>query len=379
MSREVKYQKAYETLRKEILGDKYKSRKSFPSIVATCKRFGISRLTAFKVFDKLKEDGFISTRRGSGTFVTKGGRSRLIGLVIPGVSYSSEFFQPIVSAMIRLASDNNYTILMEGVWSMNSSDNSHESIEVAARLIKRQVAGVIYQPLEYSESSETVNRRVLSAFTSAGIPVVLLDGDIVDSPDRSEYDLVSVDNVAAGEKLCTHLIDRGARSICFLMRKNWVQNVMNRARGVRNVALSKGMKWSQSNVILADPADKEEVAKIMRRRPRPDAFVCENDVLAANLKCSLQSLGYVVPDDVMITGFDDIQIARIATPGITTIRQPYEVLAKAAFERLLKRMSEYSVDPVQIVCPFRFIERGSTKRLDVSEKTKRRAKQRRSQ
>jgi LacI family transcriptional regulator len=163
------------------------------------------------------------------------------------------------------------------------------------------------------------------------------------------------------------------------MRKNWVQNVKNRAKGVRNVALSMGMKWSPSNVILADPADKEEVAKIMRRRPRPDAFVCENDVLAANLMCSLQDLGYAVPDDVMITGFDDIQIARIATPGITTIRQPYEALAKAAFERLQKRMLEYPVDPVQIVCPFKFIERDSTKRRGVLSKTKRISKQRRSQ
>ena len=106
-NREVKYLKAYETLRMEILGDKYSSRRTFPSIVATCKRFGISRLTAFKVFDKLKDEGLISSCIGSGTFVTNGGRSRLIGLVIPGVSYSSEFFQPIVAELVRLAHKND--------------------------------------------------------------------------------------------------------------------------------------------------------------------------------------------------------------------------------------------------------------------------------
>ena len=370
MNREVKYLKAYDALRSEILGGKYLSRRAFPSIVATCKRFGISRLTAFKVFDKLKEDGLISTRQGSGTFVAKDGQSRLIGLVIPGVSYASEFFQPIVASLIRLAHDNDYTILMEGVWSLNSSDNSHEALEVAARLVKRRVAGVIYQPLEYSENSEAVNRRVLSAFTRAGIPVVLLDGDIVPYPARSEYDLVSIDNIAAGETIAAHLMERGAKNIYFLMRENWVQNVMNRVKGVRNVVQSTGVKWTGSNVVMADPTDEVKIAKIMRRRNRPDAFVCENDVLAAGLKLSLERLGYAIAKDVMVVGFDDVRIARLAMPGITTIRQPCEALAKTAFERLLKRMSDCSSDPVQIVCPFKLIERGSTDRRTIYGKEK---------
>ena len=361
-NREVKYLKAYETLRMEILGDKYSSRRTFPSIVATCKRFGISRLTAFKVFDKLTDEGLISSCIGSGTFVTNGGRSRLIGLVIPGVSYSSEFFQPIVAELVRLAHKNDYTILMEGVWSLNSCDNSHEAIEVAARLIKRRVAGVIYQPLEYSENAEAVNRRIIDSFSRAGIPVVLLDGDFVAWPDRSEYDLVSIDNIAAGGMLARHLIEKGAKNICFLMRKNWVQNVMIRAYGVKSEVLASGLKWRPSSIVLADPVDVDEVAKILRRRPRPDAFVCENDILAANLKLSLEKLGYTVPNDAMIAGFDDVQIARLATPGITTIRQPCAALARASFERLQKRISGSSLDPVHIVCPFKFVERGTTDR-----------------
>ena len=87
---ELKYRKAFDTLRSEILSGKYASWKSFPSIVATCTRFKISRLTAVKAFDKLKEEGLISTRVGAGTFVTKDARSRFIGLVVPGISYSSE-------------------------------------------------------------------------------------------------------------------------------------------------------------------------------------------------------------------------------------------------------------------------------------------------
>ena len=108
--REVKYRKAVETLKSEILSGKYDSRKPFLSLVATCARFKISRLTAVKVFDELKEEGLISSRVGSGTYVTKSAKSRLVGLVVPGIAYSSEFFQPIVSELVSRAKDLDYTI-----------------------------------------------------------------------------------------------------------------------------------------------------------------------------------------------------------------------------------------------------------------------------
>ena len=276
---ELKYRKAFDTLRSEILSGKYASRKSFPSIVATCSRFKISRLTAVKALDKLKDEGLISTRVGAGTFVTKDARSRFIGLVVPGISYSSEFFQPIIAEFVRVARSQDYTIVMDGVWSPKSDDNGREAIEVAARLIRRRVAGVIYQPLEYSENSEAINRRILSAFSRAGIPVVLLDGDIVPGPKRSDYDLVSIDNVAAGEAVAAHLMECGARNIRFLMRANWVENVRNRARGVRNEVLANGLRWSSKSVVTADPADASAVAKLMKSAPRPDAFVCASAYL----------------------------------------------------------------------------------------------------
>lgn len=357
---ELKYRKAFDTLKSEILSGKYTSRKSFPSLVVACARFKISRLTAVKAFDKLKEEGLISTRVGAGTFVTKGAKSRFIGLVVPGISYSSEFFQPIIAELVRLARSRDYTIVMDGVWSPKSDDNGREAIEVAARLIKRRVAGVIYQPLEYSENSESINRRILSAFSRAGIPVVLLDGDIVPGPTRSDYDLVSIDNVTAGEALATHLMERGARNIRFLMRANWVENVRNRARGVRNEVLAKGLRWSSKSIIMADPADASVVAKLMKSSPRPDAFVCENDVIAAGLMKTLGSLGYKVPDDVLIAGFDDVRVARLSSPGITTIHQPCEGIARAAFDRLVARMSDRTIMSAHILLPYTLVVRGST-------------------
>lgn len=370
--REPKYIKALDTLKGEILSGKYSSRRPIPSLAASCARFGISRLTAVKVFDRLKEEGLVSSRVGSGTFVTKSARSRLIGLVISGIAYASEFFQPIVTELVRRAKQLDYAIMMDEVRSPRPEEGGRETIEVAARLIKRRVAGVIYQPLGHSEQSESVNRRVLAAFSRAHIPVVLLDGDFVPGPQRSAYDLVAIDNVAAGEALAAHMAERGARSFRFLMRRNYGENVMNRARGVRNAVLAKGLRWTDRSVVTADPLDASAIRKMMRTAPRPDAIVCENDVLAAGLMKTLGALGYRVPDDVLVSGFDDVQIARLSSPGITTIRQPCESIAHTAIDRLIARLSASDMPPVSFLLPHALVLRDST--TPVMSRTSRKSK-----
>ena len=357
---EVKYRRVFETLRSEILRGKYSSNSVFPSVAMLIRRFGISNLTAVKVMSKLKEEGLVCSYQGRGTFVTRRGMSRLIGLVVPGISHSSEFFQPIVAELIRKAQEFDYTLLMDGTWSSDASDNGREAIEVAAHFIRRKVAGVIYQPVENFKDSESVNRRVLSAFSKAGIPVVLLDGDIVPMPSRSEYDLVSIDNVGAGEFLAAHLQECGARQIRFLMRGSAGHNVENRVKGVVNAVRGKGGTWRPSNVLKIDPSDREAVRKMLRQRPRPDAFICENDVLAAKLMKTLIALGFSVPGDFLLAGFDDIQIARLSMPGITTIHQPCDVIAATAFSRLVERISKPKLPALHLMAPHSLVVRGST-------------------
>ena len=349
----------YRELRADILGGRYVASR-FPSERALAVKFGVGRSTMTRCLTELEREGLVRRRQGKGTFLTDLGALRLVGVVIPGIAYSSEFFQPIVTELIRQAKRRDYSVVMDGVWSPHSEVNAVEMTESVARLIRQRVAGVIYQPLAFSRNSEAINFAVLSAFSKAGIPVVLLDGDVVSLPRRSEYDLVSIDNVAAGEMLGWHLIEQGARSIRYFMRAAWVQNVLNRAHGVRNAVLANGLRWSEQSIVRAAPSDVAAVRRLMRSTPRPDAIVCENDVIAATLKKTLESLGYVVPGDLLLAGFDDVQIARLSSPGITTIRQPCEEIARTALERLLARIANRELVPTSILLPHQLIVRSST-------------------
>lgn len=359
----TKHQFLLENLRAEILRGKYDSARSFPSVNAVVRRFDAKRSTVYGVLKELVREGLLSARQGRGFEITQQSCSRMIGLILPGLAYS-EFFQPIASAFLRLAKEKEYTLLFGDVFSTVRAERFAEARELAASFVRKRIAGLIYQPLEYFSDGGETNKRILSVFNRAKIPVVLLDSDVVPSPARSIYDLVSINNVDAGEQLAEHLRACGAKNICFLMRPNWLPNVMNRYRGLKLAKNSWGEGDLRNNdVLLAEPDDVVAVRKCMRRNPRPDAFICENDTTAAVLRNSLDALGFSVPDDILLAGFDDLKIAQTATPRLTTIHQPCEELARVAFERLLARIATPTLPRQDIFLESSLVIRGSTERV----------------
>ena len=214
---ESKYAKVYETLKRDILSGKYSSRTPFPSVAMIIRRFGISNLTAVKVLDKLKNDGLVQSYQGRGMFVTNQGRSRKIGLIVPGVT-CTDFFQPIVSEINQLARREDYQLLFAEVFSLDRDERVHQVRELAADFVKKRVAGVIYEPLA-EPGGKDANDHILHVFKRARIPVVLIDCDIVSFPDRSEYDVIGVNGVEAGAKIANHLLSVGAKKIHFLISK----------------------------------------------------------------------------------------------------------------------------------------------------------------
>ena len=356
----AKYRDVAETLRREILGGKYVPLKPFPSQTSLIRRFGISKLTVVKVLDLLKGDGLIQSYRGRGTFLCAQDKSRKIGLMLSGLTYS-EYFQPMATSFMQLARAAGYSLDFAAVRSSDPASRIREAREIAADFIREHVAGVIYHPLDYAFDNGEANRRILSALGKASIPVVLFDSDIEVVPARSGYDVVSIDNFLAGETVARHLLDEGARNIHFLLKPNWMPNAQIRIRGVASAVASAGGRWCPSNVLVAEPTDRERIARHFRRRPRPDAFVCENDNLAAEFLQTVRKLGVSVPQKLLLAGFDDVNVARILSPPMTSVHQPCGEIAAAAFRRLLARIAEPKLPPQEIFIHAPLTVRDSTR------------------
>ena len=361
---EAKYTRVYETLKRDILSGKYSSHNPFPSVAMIIRRFAISNLTAVKVLEKLKNDGLVKSYQGRGTFVTNNATSRKIGLIVPGVA-CTDFFQPIVSEINQLARKEDYTLLFAEVFSMDREERIHQVLELAADFVKKRVAGVIYEPLA-EPGGKDANEHILRVFRRARIPVVLIDCDIVPFPQRSEYDVVGVNDVEAGAKIAEHLLSVGAKKIHFLICKLCPATYSNRLYGAE-AALIKAGRFKKGAVLYAEATDLAALKRHIKKHGKPDAFVCSNDAIAAEFKQTLEKAGQSVPKDVLLTGFADMPVASLMTPPLTTIRQERDQLGGAAFRRLLERIANPELSANEIFFPAPLVVRESTMKRKVKK------------
>ena len=356
----------------DIRSGKYQPERAFPSLTAIMRRFGVTRVTAARAVEELRRRGAVSTEPGSGSRV----RNRSIGLVLPGVAYS-EVFQPILAKLSELCRRNGYSLIFGGAFSGTPEESAREARDLAVSLVEQRVSGVILQPVTRCDGASEANRAIASIFAEARTPVVLVDYDISLTSGRSGYDMVGINNFEAGRRLGAHLLEVGARRIAFLVHPNASASVALRHAGVAAAMAAKAVaspprrkgksprrKAEVSCEVVrldAEPDDAEAVADALRCL-RPDAFVCGNDKVAARLHQTLAALGRRVPDDVLLAGFDDIQIARAMTPQLTTIHQPCEDIAATAFRALLERIANPELPPRDIFLHAPLVARESTAR-----------------
>ena len=373
MTKVSKHRKLYTLLKEEILGGKYGVTCAFPSEAQLSRRCDCSRITVRKALDELRHEGLIRCRQGRGTVVTEQATAKTFGLILPGVS-RYEYFQPIATELARIAQANHCAFLFANIDALEPDELRHNVRELAADFIKRRVSGVVYHPLEFQSSDDTTNIDIVSVFKRAKIPVVLLDSDVVMPPAQSDFDVVSIDNALAAESLTNHLLSVGARSVGIAMLPKMFPNMMERVRGVGNAMLMAGKTWSVSNVLMAAPSNIKAIRAFMKTHPRLDAFVCQNDALAADYARALMKLGYSIPNDIMIAGFDGMDISRVMTPTLTTIRQPYVEIARMVFDMLVRRVKGSDCSPVRVFLSGKLIVRTSTQRPIGKRISKRRAK-----
>ena len=348
------YSEIAKILRKEIRAGVYADSGTFPSLTKIVQRFGVSRPSAVRSIAELKRLGLVTVRKGSGTFVQK--VNRTIGLAIPGTA-DSEFFAAIMDGLVYNCNRCGMDLVAGDVFPVAHKRRAVQAERLARHLVSIPAAGVIMQPVAYSQEAQSVNGIIADILDKAGIPVVLIDYDIVPPPERSRYDLVAIDNFNAGRKVAAHLIDAGAKRICCLLYKLSADSVHVRFAGVD--AEVYRVTGRHVDIIEAKPDDVGLISAGLAAY-RPDAIVCSNDIAALKLSKTLAGLNVRIPQDVKLAGFDDVVEAGRMKPALTSIRQPCFDLATTAFRTLLERMKNPDLPPRQILLDTSLVIREST-------------------
>ncbi len=358
----VRFPEIARQLRDEVLASRYGSAGRLPSETQLVRRFGVSRPTVARALKVLVDEGLLERRAGSGTFVCNGVKTKtsnkLLALLIPGLG-NTEIFQLICGEIASLARMNDYGLVWGGSDQprLDPELSLQQTRQLCLQFIDRGVAGVFFAPHEFVKEKE-FNREMAEMLREAGIPVVLLDRDLTAFPNRSDFDLIAIDNFAGGYQLAEHLLKLGCKRIHFVAKPLSASTVDARIAGVREAFARRGIDPGPKWIHFGDPEDKKFV-RGLAGPTRPDAFICANDHTAALLLRELYQCRVNVPGDVRVVGFDDVKFATLVSPPLTTMQQPCREIAHTAFRIMMERLSDASCPPCLSTLSPRLVVRDS--------------------
>ena len=356
MSGSSKYAEIVTTLRTEMSEGRYASSSAFPSVTALMRRFGVARATIVRAVSELRLLGLVQSRSGSGTIVTRKGRASngRLGLIVQ--SYA-EMFPPICRRLLSLAQEKGYLLMVGDTSVGDPAARPANAKRLAESFVRNGIVGAMYQPLAFHRDADRTNLEILQSFRAANIPVVLFDSAPTSTADDCGFDMVGIDNFAAGKCMAAHLVESGAKTIVFAANKYPTEGNLKRLEGVRIYAEDHGV------VCKTHFGEAAAVARKFARKAfgaGRTAVLAYCDHYAAEVLRSIVALGRKVPEDVLLAGYDDVNDARMCTPPLTTVRMPCEEIALEAFHCLQERIADARLPPRRILLPVRLVIREST-------------------
>jgi len=327
----------YEDLLGQIQSGKYKPGERLPSEAVLCERFDASRITVAKALQTLQQEQLVTRRPGSGTYVQAPPATETslqFGLLIPDLG-TTDIFEQICQGIMRSPAAKSHSLTW-GHSTAQESDKEEAAEQLCRQYIAQKVDGVFFAPTEYTQTKDAANHQMVALLGAAGIPIVLLDRCLMRYPDRSNYDLVGIDNHRAGYIVTRHLLQAGASRIIFALRQNSAPTVEARAAGYRDALMHSVGK--DPGVEISGDFDDPAYVEAMLKSERPDGIVCSNDLTAARLMKTIVGLGWNVPGNIRMAGFDDVSYAKFLPTPLTTIRQDCGEIGNVAMTTMLERL-----------------------------------------
>jgi len=327
----------------EIATGKYANGR-LPTEMQLVKRFSVSRPTVARALRDLQEEGLIQRRAGSGTYLQKPidrpAPIQQLGLLVPTLG-TTEIFEIICGELANLTRAHNYHLNWGNALLPHPNENlgKEQALALCRQFIEQRVAGVFFAPFEKTTGQEEINHHIVDQLAKAGIPVILLDRDLVPFPRRSSYDLVGIDNLAGGCQLAEHLMKLGCQRIAFATEPHSAPTINARIAGVREAMAAHQLEIPRDWVQVGSPEDLKFVRGLIGGH-RWDAVICANDFTAARLLRQFEKNNCHVPEEIRLAGFDDAQYATLLGVSLTTMHQPCRDIAVMAFRTLLERIAD---------------------------------------
>ena len=283
----------------------------------------VTEKTRNRVMAAVKSLGY-SPNFGARALAAK--RTNIIGAVVP--TLENAIFARGLQAFQEEVTRNGATLLVA-----SSSYQQELEEEQIRNLVARGADALLLIGDDRSE-------EIYSFLKNRGIPWVIA-WNFKDVPGHC---FVGFNNQSAAKEITEMAIKLGHTRIAMIAgitRGN--DRARDRLLGVKDAIIENGLPIEYFSVIeaqysFADGGDAIET--LLKNKPRPTLVICGNDILAVGAIKRLKSLGIKVPEDISITGFDDIEVASVVEPELTTVHVPHRAMGTIAAASLLKMVKQ---------------------------------------
>ena len=277
------------------------------------------------------------------------GKSKIIGLIVENIS--DVFF----AALAKNIEDRAYALGYRIVY-CSTENNDDKGNELIRMLLHQQVDGFLITP------SKGMNKQV-GELLKRHKPVVLMDRCFPDV----KVPYVLVDNYGGVKAGVEHLIEKGYLNIGFVTvdldqiqmreREKAYQETLNNHNLPYSPKLLLKLPYAQSKDVFI-----KQIAAFIKANQEMDAVFFATNYLGVSGLESIEQLNLSIPNDIAVICFDDHDIFRIVKPGITTVEQPIEEIAKTAIELLINSIEgiPFTLKDYQVIKNTNLIIRGST-------------------
>lgn len=260
------------------------------------------------------------------------------------------FFSSLVNTLVQDSNNERFNIVIAAV------DSNDLSKELESYNQSEDVDGLIILATDLS------NKVLKGLVEQTNKPLLFLDA----TNQLLDANFIGINNEQGIYLALSHLVEHGHQTIGYVMSENRINNFNERLLAFEKHSINLGLNFNLKDSILSSPniieAQDEVKKQLAELRNMPDAFLCENDVIAISFIKTLNQMGYSVPQDVSIIGFDNIREGSVITPELTTIEVNQGLIVETAVNQLISIIeSKSSTQHIYINC--KLVKRNSVRNI----------------
>lgn len=297
-----------------------------------------------KVLKIIEETGYVPNPVARSLVMKK---SQLIGVLVPDIS--NLFISELLNGIEEICKMYGYDVLL-----CNTYGETDEELKYINLLRSKQVAGVVFV-------SWKIEKLCVDLLAESKIPCAYI------AKNAQDFDIYSVciDHKKATYDMTKHLIAKGHERIAFF-RSSVDDSIEDsqRLKGYKKALEEEGKTVDLSLILQGDRTPESGYAltlQLMEQKKRVDAIFASSDEMAIGVIGALTDQGLHIPEDVSVVGYDDIKMASMMRPTLTTIRQPIYDMGAVSVRMVVKLINEEPIEDKVNFLPYELIERQSSK------------------